>query len=190
MKSDQEFLKGVYEKAKEMEGLEQKEPAGYESRKSTLRAVPLKYAVTAAAFLILVTAGAYIYDKNKQVEQISPQPMTIDVRGIDFGDGLKGLFDNATDIIEIRQEDSGERAYQVVEIYRHSGNGKDILSGLSDQLPQLEKKQTAIVFMKKEGGSTQVLDSFIGSPGDETYQNTFGETVTKEKILENIKQEK
>lgn len=187
MKSDQEFLKGVYEKAKEMEELEPKEPAGYESRKGTLRAIPLKYAVTTAAFFILVTAGAYIFEKNKPAEQVSPQPMTIDVRGIDFEDGLKWLFDNATDIAEIKQGGSGERAYQAVEIFRHSGSEKDILSGLSDQLPQLEKKQTAIVFIKKEAGSTEVLDSFIGSSGDETYQNPFGETVTKEKILENIK---
>jgi hypothetical protein len=188
MKSDQEFLKGVYEKVKVMEGLEPKERDGYERRKSTLRAMPLKYAVTAAAFLILVTAGAYIFDKNKTAEQVSPKPFTIDVRGIDSKDGLKRLFDNATDIIEIRQEDSSKRAYQVIEIYRHSDSENDILSELFDQLPQLEENQTAIVFMKKEPGSTTVLDSFIGSPGDETYQNTLGETVTKEKILEDIKE--
>ncbi|SHO43247.1 hypothetical protein [Anaerocolumna xylanovorans] len=184
MKSDQEFLKGIYEKAKEMELSEQEELKESESRKSFLRAIPLRYAVTAAAFFILISVSAFLHSKNKPMEQVTPQPMTIDVRGIDFGDGLQQLFDNATDIIEVKQDNSGEKAYQVVEIYRHSGDEKDILSKITDKLPQLEKTQTAVVFLKKESGSMNVLESFIGSTKEDTYQNDYGEILTKKELLE------
>lgn len=185
MKSDQEFLKGIYEKAKEMELSEEKEQTGIDSLKSFRRTVPFRYAVTAAAGILLVSAGIFWHDKNKTTEQITPQPMSIDVRGIDIGTGLENLIDSSADILEVKPAKSGENAYETLKVYKNSGDGKDIIAELTGKIPQLEESQTAIVFLMREQGSTEVLDSFI-STKDGTYQNSFGETFTEEELLDKI----
>ncbi len=200
MKSDQEFLKGVYEKAKEMELSEQQKMTGENSRKGTRSASTLRYAVTAAACFILVSAGVFKFVIDKPASQVTPQPISIDVRGIDLeGDGqeaqqgdlpgslsekLRNLFEAATDIVEVVKSTDGEKAYEIVRTYRNDSGEKDQLSKLKGILPQLEKGQRAVLFLKEEAGNVNMLDSFVSSTNEDTYQNSSGDVITKEELSE------
>lgn len=204
MKSDQEFLKGVYEKAKEMELSEQQKMTGENSRKGTRSASTLRYAVTAAACFVLVSAGVLKFVIDKPASQVTPQPMSIDVRGIDLeGDGqearqdaqqgdlpgslsekLRNLFEAATDIVEVVKSTDGEKDYEIVRTYRNDSGEKDQLSKLKGILPQLEKGQRAVLFLKEEAGNVNMLDSFVSSTNEDTYQNSSGDVITKEELSE------
>lgn len=182
MKSDREFLDGIYEKAKEMEVLEQRERATYSRLNGSRKALPMRFALTAAACFVFVSLGLLLYDTAKPKDQVVPQPSSIDIRGIDLQDNIQDLFDTATEIAAVKWQ--GENSLEIEMLYRHSMGETRIKEELAKVLVSADEGGTAVVFLKAGDGGLELLDTFTWDKSEGTYRNSTGEVLAQERLDE------
>lgn len=182
MKSDREFINGIYAKAKKMEMKEEKEP----DRVKIKRKTPVHYALTAAALLILLSVNYLFSNIPGAKEPITPQNISIEPRGLGIPDDIQGLLDTATEIVFIKSDENRTEGFQILKLYQHSLQKSIIAENLTKLLPALQENQTAIVFLKADTAGLQLLDMFTGKDGTKDYVNSKGEILTKERLDESL----
>lgn len=175
MKSDNEFLNGVYKKAEEL-----KAEASYnQQRKQKYSTRYTKYLGMAAGFILLMSSTIYFVLLQENKEPIN-SPAPYGVKTINSGQ----ILELATDIVEIDVKDNnGVLQQDIVKIYKESGNETIITAFFNDNNIDLIAGDSAIAFLQVDSNGAVLMETFIKTEAN-TYVSSFGEVVTEEELDE------
>lgn len=188
MKSDREFLDGVYAKAEELTtssvlDLELKYKEIYQpmNNKKTTRYV--KYTGMAAGFLLLVSSAVYLNNFAQKSNQIGNTPVPRDIRMVNY---FEQLIEQASDIIAVEASDiDGEVVLIITEDFKNSGNDIQRINIVDNNVIGLMEGQSAIVFINADTKDASVMDVFLRDKDNKDssiYENQYGETITLEAL--------
>ena len=186
MKSDREFLDGIYAKAEKLQSpistldhdLKHKENYNKPTQNQhNYSSKHVKYAGLVASFLILLSSALYINNYININKQIDNQPVPSNFRMIHYTDQLMG---QATDIVEIRAKYENDIiTIDIVKRYKDSGN-ESISNYLNNDVIGLTADQSAIVFIDVDSKDIPVMDVFIWEADSNSFINPYGEIITNE----------
>lgn len=181
MKSDREFLQGVYEKAEELRLAKQTEinKSPWTKRKPAY----LRYAL-AAAFVLIITSGTILKSFRPEKENITPQPYDL-TRGLASIDINQQIWENTTDVIEVQNSEKNN-SFEVIHVYKGYSEEKILLKEAEDYIIPLEDGQTAIILLQTSEDETVMLDVYYSNKEDGTYRNTWNDVLTKESLEEKL----
>lgn len=187
MKTDREFLEGIYAKAEKLppsiasldHDLKVNEKYYKPSQKQdTFSSKYVKYAGMAAGFFLLLSSALFINNYIEINNQIDKQPVPISFRMIHYTDQL---MEQATDIVEIRANQENDIiTIDIVKSYKDSGNESKLSNYLNNDVIGLTKNQSAIVFIDVDSKDIQVLDIFVWEADSNRFINPYGEIITNE----------
>ncbi|MFT4144088.1 MAG: hypothetical protein QM644_06495 [Mobilitalea sp.] len=192
MKSDSEFLNGVYKKAEELKAeLEQQIPeedngitplasAFNRKRKQKYSTRYTKYAGMAAGFILLISSTIYVVKLQGNNAPIDlPNP-----HGVKIINYSGQTLEQATDIVEINvKENNGELQQDIGKVYKNSGNETVIAEFFHGNNIGLIAGDSAIAFLQADTNGAVLMEVFIKAE-DNTYVSPFGEVVTEEELNE------
>lgn len=186
MKSDREFLDGVFAKAEELASnsdlehepkLEQNYIKSVQKRHTS----PIKYtkyAGMAAGFLLLIASGLFLNNLKDKNNQTDSTPIPRNLRMFSYTDQL---LEQATDIVAINANGNKDAvALNIIKNYRSSNDEQWILNHLDNTVIGLTAGQSAIVFINEDSKSTPVMDIFILDTDNGSFINHHGEIITEE----------
>ncbi len=187
MKSDREFLDGIYAKAEKLQSpistldhdLKHKENYNEPTQNQhTYSSKYVKYTGLVASFLLLLSSALYInnyIDINKQIDN---QPVPSNFRMIQYTDQL---MEQATDIVEIRAKyENDVITIDIVKIYKDSGNESKLSNYLNSDVIGLTADQSAIAFIDVDSKDIPVMDIFVWETDSNSFINPYGEIITNE----------
>lgn len=177
MKSDREFLSEVYQKAEQLKKNEENP-----ERIKGKRRVSLGFALTAAAFLIFLSATYVFQNIPGTREPATPEKFSIEPRGINLPDYTQELMDTATEIAVIQTAGNSRGTFWLVKLYKHSLTEDRIAKELTNLMPVLGEGETAIVFLNMGTEGLQLLDVFTGKEDTKDYVNSAGDVLTEERL--------
>ncbi|MDF2868662.1 MAG: hypothetical protein K0R05_237 [Anaerocolumna sp.] len=188
MKSDREFLSGVYQKAEQIKTEEQMKQMKTEEEKPELfpgkRKVPLRFALTATAFLIFLSVTYVFNNIPGTKEPATPQNFSLEPRGIGMPDYIQELIDTATEIAEVQPVENGIGSYKILKLYKNSLTEDRITEKLTKLLPVLGEGETAIVFLSDDMDGLQLLDVFHEKESEKGYINSAGDVLTVDRLVD------
>ncbi len=194
MKSDQEFLKGVYEKARLMESQEE------ESVKKTVVApktmVYLRWGAVTAALVLIFSAGVFMQNWRKAALEDEIQNPGISTARIDTLDDIPqpsddtpqpfGIIpqplDQASEVVELEPLQNTRKAPEIAQIYKASVDDATILSVLERNGVSPDPEKKTLVLLKIEGDSSQLLEILVLDEQTGDYMNSLGGKITKEEL--------
>lgn len=191
MKSDREFLDGVYKKAEKMDAaktISQEEvslPMKKEKRKESFfprRAV--QFAGSFAVLTLVLSVSGILPQKEMPMD---PGKVPRVASGnIDLTEDHP-LFEQSTEILEVKVEQKkGSVPLILTESYRESGEDALVESFLAKNELGIQDGQKAILFLEVKDGQVQVLDVFLWEEETDTFVNVFRETITRA-LLKKVK---
>lgn len=185
MKSDEVFLKGVYEKAKEL----QKDEDNKERKSSASKRIFTKYMSVAAVFVLVASIGVFQKLIKQENQSIKPQPYGLESRNTRSLNVTLSLSEAATDILEVKAvTKDGVTAYEVMNRYkgdREESVLKQIIINNSI-FEKLNSGQTAVYFLQAD--NNEILSIFYSSEKEpDVFMNQTGENMTRGD-LESIKE--
>lgn len=191
MKSDREFLDGVYKKAEKMDAaktISQEEvslPMKKEKRKVSFfprRAV--QFAGSLAVLTLVLSVSGILPQKEMTMD---PGKVPRVASGnIDLTEDHP-LFEQSTEILEVKAEKKkGSVPLILTESYRESGEDALVESFLAKNELGIQDGQKAILFLEVKDGQVQVLDVFLWEEETDTFVNVFRETITRA-LLKKVK---
>lgn len=191
MKSDREFLDGIYKKAEKMDAaktISQEEvslPMKKEKRKESFfprRAV--QFAGSFAVLTLVLSVSGILPQKEMPMD---PGKVPRVASGnIDLTEDHP-LFEQSTEILEVKAEKKkGSVPLILMESYRESGEDALVESFLAKNELGIQDGQKATLFLEVKEGQVQVLDVFLWEEETDTFVNVFRETITRA-LLKKVK---
>lgn len=191
MKSDREFLDGIYRKAEKMDVSktlshediallknEEKRKVAYFPR----RAVQFAGSFAVLALILSVSSGLPQWGTPEDPGQVP----RVAVRSIDLS-ADHPLFGQATEILEVKAEKvSSSILLSLVETYKESGEDLLLRSFLEKNELGIQEGQEAVLFLEVKDGEVQVLDVFNWEDEMNSFVNGFRDILTRE-LLEKVK---
>jgi len=187
MKSDREFLEGIYAKAEKLPSsissldydLKLKDNYIKSAQKQhTSSTKYVKYAGMVAGFLLLLSSTLFIKNYIEINNQLDNQPDPSNFRMIHYTDQL---MEQATDIVEIKAKyENHVITLGIVKGYKGSGNESKISNYLNNDVIALAADQSAIVFIDANSKVSPVMDIFVWEPDSNSFVNPYGEIITEE----------
>lgn len=190
MKSDREFLDGIYSKAEKLPSsissldhdLLLKKNRYNESvlKKQASYTKYVKYGGMVAAFLLLLSSTLYFNNDREINNQIDNHPVPSKFRMIHYPEQL---VEEATDIVELRAKHENDvTTLDFVKSYKDSGNGTRILNLLNNDVIALTADQSAVIFIDVDSKDSPIMDIFIWAPDRNCFINPYGEVITEENL--------
>ncbi|HHV13415.1 MAG TPA: hypothetical protein GXX75_24380 [Clostridiales bacterium] len=194
MKSDQEFLKGVYEKARLMESQEE------ESVKKTVVApktmVYLRWGAVAAALVLIFSSGVFMQNWRKAALEDEIQNPGISTARIDALDdipqppgdtpqpfsNISQPLDQASEVVELEPLQNTRKAPGIAQIYKASVDEATILSVLEKNGVYPDPEKNTLVLLKIEGDSSQILEVLTLDEQTGDYMDSLGGKIAKEEL--------
>lgn len=185
MKSDEVFLKGVYEKAK---GL-QKDEDNKERKPSSSKRIFTKYMSVAAVFVLVASIGVFQKLIKQENQSIKPTPNGLESRNTRSLNVPLSLPEASTDIFEVKAvTKNGATAYEIVKRYK-GDKTESVLKQIiiNDNIfEKLNSGQTAVYFLHAD--NNEILSIFYSSEKEpDVFINQADESMTKGD-LESIKE--
>ena len=193
MKSDREFLQGIYTKAEEMklstQTVNDKGPLSKKQWKSIFNIKPtnLRFAMATAAFVLIISSGVFITSLTNEKSIEKPQTLGVIPRGLPITEGEQQIWDKVTDVIEVRSS-KDESSYKIVQVYKGQALEKDILNRIKDPVTNLEDGQTAIILLEINEEDIMVLDIYYSEKDNNTYRNLSNLVLTRDSLKEQLKE--
>lgn len=191
MKSDREFLDGIYRKAEKMDASktisQEKVTLGEEKKVKKHFYLP-KYAVQLSGSFAVIALMIMVKGNFKE-DHVVPGPRTSPIVYSEYQalDLSHPLFEEATEIVEVLLEKSSEGlSLNAVRYYRTSGVEVLVEEFIENNELNLPEGDRAILFFRKEKEELILLDGFTWAMEYEAYENASMEVLTKE-LLEKIK---
>ena len=191
MKSDREFLDGIYRKAEKLDvskTLSHEDITllkNEENRKGAYfrrRAVQFAGSFAVLALIFSVSSGLPQWGTPYDPGQVP----RVAVRSIELT-ADHPLFGQATEIIQVKAERvSGSISLSLVETYKESGEDLLLRSFLEKNELGIQEGQEAVLFLEIKDGEVQVLDVFNWEEEMDSFINGFREILTRE-LLEKVK---
>lgn len=185
MKSDREFLDGVYAKAEKIKSysaldgnLISKEISDKLTNKHANSYKYVKYAATAASVILLISSALFINAYSERNKQIPDKPVPRNIKIPDYTDQL---MNQATDIVAVKSiQENNMIVLNIIKSYKSSAN--DLHNYFDNDLIKLDADQTAILFINADSIDTPLIDIFIWEPADNYFVNPDGVTITEETL--------
>lgn len=185
MKSDREFLNGIYVKAEQLtyesvldSDLKHMKHNPSMKRRGTARY--LKYAGLAASFLLVVSSAVLLNDYKETNNQISDTPAPANIRMVNYSEQL---IDQSTDIRAVEAFGvDGKVGVKITEDFKNSVDDSQILKTIDSNKIGLKEGQSAIIFLKLDSANTEFLDIFLRNKDNGIYTNQYGETIELETL--------
>jgi hypothetical protein len=188
MKSDQEFLKGIYEKADQLRQLDDKDKDKlkvYQVKEWNLKSEHphniYKYGSFVAVFLVLLIVTLFISFPKTEQYPISREPFNLNdknTRGINI---LDILFDSSTDIVKVGKD--SKNRLETRKVYKGILSTTDILNTISTKGLELEEDQTAIIFIQADSEGLVIMDIFLSDDSATgTFINEYGDTLLQDEL--------
>lgn len=185
MKSDREFLDGIYVKAEKLTAdaalivdIQQKKDDSAMKQRGSTRYV--KYAGLAASFLIFISSAIFLNNYIGRNNEIVDTPTPSSIRIVNYHEQL---IEQASDIIAVETGSFDDKAaLSITEGFKTSGNEGQLLNALDSTMIGLKEGESAIVFMKFDSGNFKVLDAFIWDKENGAYSNQYGESIDLESL--------
>jgi len=187
MKSDREFLDGIYAKSEKLESpistldhdLKHKENYNKPTQNQhTYSNKHVRYAGLVASFLLFLSSSLYINNYIEINKKIDNQPVPSNFRMIHHTDQL---MEQATDIVEVRAKyENDVITIDIVKSYKDSGNESGLSSYLNSDVIGLTADQSAIVFIDVDSKDIPVIDIFVWEADSNSFINRYGEIITNE----------
>lgn len=190
MKSDREFLQGIYEKAQELKLSAQNEGSKESSSfmkpwitKFKIKPANFRFAMVTAVFVLLITSGVFLKSSisNKEIEK--PQTYGLNPRGIQGIEEEVQIWDMVTDVIEIRSS-KNENSLEIVHVYKGELKEDVILNTVKHYISNLDQNQTSLVLLQDNQEYITVLDVYYSLKDNSVYKNLSNEELT----LDNLKE--
>jgi hypothetical protein len=196
MKSDHEFLKGVYKKAEELRNKDEMELK--HSKESQFEWMNIKhrkmnyiyrYGTMAAIVTIIILATSNLITPtnhneliNNEPNPINNDPIGLNNKGTRTLNILDLLFDTSTDVVEIGFNSADENnKYLIVKNYKTNLEKDEILEVVYREDINLHENQTAIIFIQQSEDEKFILDVFFSDLYQEgTFINDYGDVITRE----------
>lgn len=190
MKSDREFLDGIYEKAEMMDAAKTVTNENISLLKVKGKRKGFYFPRHAVRFAGSIAVLALILSVSGILPQVVPQKDSGNVprvasRNIDLTENHP-LFQQATEILEVKavKEKKGI-LLRMVKSYKETGIEPLLASFLEKNELGIQEGQKAILFLEVKDGQVQVLDVFYWEEEMESFINVFRENLTRE-LLEKI----
>ena len=177
MKSDEVFLKGVYEKAKKL----QKDEGNKERKSSAAKRIFTKYMSVAAVFVLVASIGVFQKLIKQENHSIKPQPYGLESRNTRSLNVALSLTEASTDIFEVKVViKNGSTAYGIANRYkgdRRESVLKQIIT--SDNIFEKPNSgQTAVYFLQAD--KKEILSVFYSSEKEpDVFINETDEVMTR-----------
>lgn len=192
MKSDREFLDGIYAKAEKSSSMSPldsdyliKETHNKPTpKKHTTYTKYVKYGGMVAGFILLLSSTLYLNNYTEKNEQNDDQPVPSKFRMIPYSDLI---IEEATDIVEIRAKYKDDViTLDIAHNYKESANGPSISNYLNNDVIGLTADQSALVFINADSKNTPIMDIFIWVPDSNHFTNLYGEVITVDKLTNQL----
>ncbi len=179
MKSDQEFLKGIYEKANEMQRSQQE--ARPQVRYAKRKTAYLRFGAAAAILLLFSVSGVFLQDWWKGTEKIEPQSPGIASLRMETVN-IQQLLEQATDIVEVAPSRNEGEALEILRVYKISSEEQTVSAILESKAAELGLDQKALVFLQIDKDTFMVLGTLTEDEKEGTFTGPFQETITREEL--------
>lgn len=181
MKSDEDFLQEVYEKARSMKAEEQRiENQGWKDR--PLRFVRIQVGGIALAVGILVIALIGIQDNTGGPTDLQvPDPYSVAPADMRSGEQYEDLVQMASDIVMVTGQD---HSIELTEVYRGDLSWEEIAPLLKAIDIEIQAGQRAIFFLNENEGILSVTDYYMEQ--NHLFTNQEGDEFTEDKLEELI----
>lgn len=189
MKSDREFLDGIYKKSEDI-----KKDKSFELVDGIKINPYRKYMALAATLLLLITSILYIESGlnlsmgDKKVEENIPntikQVQAPAPRTLMMISYTENLLVEASDIVGILGfEDEDKIEIEIIESYKGSFDRLEIIEYIREINISLEKDEHAIVFIQNHLENIEIMDVFLYSNETKNYVNEYGEMISPEQLI-------
>lgn len=192
MKSDREFLDGIYVKAEKLTSsnsvsdydMELYENNNQQNKKFRPRTTNyIKAAGVLVASLLVISSSINIYKPMNVNHLVDNRNMTRNTRMIDYYDQL---IERATDIIEVKaKSESNLITLEIIGRYKDSKSESKISGFLNNDVVGLTIEQSAILFIDADSKDGMILDFFTWDSEKDCFINSYGEIITQE-ILDDL----
>lgn len=192
MKSDREFLDGIYVKAEKLKtsnSVSDYDMDLYENndqRNKKFQSRTTNYMKTAGvlvASMLVVSSTINIYKPMNVNHLVDNRNLTRNTRMIEYQDQL---IERATDIIEVKaNSESNLITLEIIGSYKDSKSESQISSFLNNDVVGLTLEQSAVIFIDADLKEGMILDIFAWDSDKNCFINSYGEIITQE-ILDNL----
>ncbi|MFV0343867.1 MAG: hypothetical protein ACK5JH_13425 [Anaerocolumna sp.] len=185
MKSDREFLQGIYKKSDEMKQSKQFEldKAGFYEK--TIKSIfkkssNFRIAMVMGVFLLVITSGFMIRKQSVPKESVTPNSVSVIPRVIPNVTKEELLFHKVTDVIEIQSSLDSQR-FEILNVY--TGNTKEelLLDKINSSISSLNHAKSGIVLLQVSEKEITILDIYY-SEDEKQYVNSTNHILTIEEI--------
>ena len=183
MKSDQEFLEGIYEKAKTMR--EDRQDKEFRSKAAHKRMAYLRLGAAAAILIVTVSAGVFMQGWRKEATKDQLHTPGITSFRSEIPGRAQQLLHDATDIAVLEVMESEGSTPKIHKVYRSSVDAAAILEALAQKAISPDPERRILVLLNITVDSSEVLDILVENEVEATYTNPLSGSITKEE-LENL----
>jgi hypothetical protein len=180
MKSDQEFLEGVYEKARAMSKKDQEDD--FKTKQIKNRTTSLRWGTAAAILLFLCSAGVYMQGWRKEAAKEELHTPNVTSFRMEIPGGAQQLVQEATDIIELEVLQGEGNSPVIHQIYKASVNEKKLLAALERNAVSPDPERRLLVFLKIDAEASEILNVMSEDEEEGTYTSPFMEAITKDEL--------
>lgn len=190
MKSDREFLDGIYAKAEKLSSsnsvlydrIEFDEMDNRRNRNSYTRSTGhLKFAGVFVALLVVLTSTINTNAPTNTKPSVDPRNVPRTANMMEYSDQLS---EEATDIIEVKAKPQNDRiTLGIVDSYKGTKSDSDLSNLLNNEVLSLTVNQSAIVFIDADSQDMKIMDIFVWNSDKNCFMNPYGETITREILI-------
>lgn len=182
MKSDREFLDGVYETIKRMkhdkvtEEIHRKEAKGITNWQfSTLKLVS-----SLGAVLLLIT----LVVNNQSFLQLFEASKTPQVVNSRNNNSINRSIEEATEIVEVtRIESKGKLNYTITALFKGEFSTQQQVDLINSLVKDGFDAQKAVLFLDSNRKDGLIVDAFFWNDNEKVFVNSFGETISSTSLL-------
>jgi hypothetical protein len=185
MKSDREFLKGIYEKAKTMQ--DDRQEKEFRSKAALKRTAYLGLGTAAAILIVTVSAGVFMQGWREEATKDQLHTPGVTSFRSEIPGGTQQLLNDATDIVVLEAMQGEENTPKIHEIYKSSVDPATIFKALAQNMISPDPEQRILVLLKITADSSEVLDILLENEVEDTYTNPLSGTITKEELEDSSK---
>ncbi len=189
MKSDREFLQGIYEKAQELKlstQIEERKGSSIKRQwnsKLHIKPANLRFAMVAAVFVLLITSGVFLKSTISKNEVEKPQTFGLTPRGFQGVEEEVQIWDIVTDVIEVKFSQN-KNSLEIVHVYKGQIKEDVLLDTVKHYITNIDQSQTALVLLKDYKEYIAVLDIYYSDKANRSYKNSSNEEITLDGLKE------
>lgn len=180
MKSDQEFLEGVYKKARTMN--RQSEENEEKTKRVKNNVIVLRLGAAAAILILICSAGVFMQGWNSNAVNNERSTPNVTSFRMELPGGAQQLVQESTEILELEKQQGTGSTPLIHHIYKATVKKEVLLSVLDKKAVTPDPERRLLVFLKIDSKGSEILNVMVEDEMEGTYGNPLAGTITKEEL--------